>query len=247
MNQLTIPNSIIAKNLTVQRGDLVLADNVSFDVSVGQVLHIQGENGTGKSTLLLMMAGVLPVHQGDLTWEQHAPASWSSLFIGHKIGLNQHVNVLDNLRFLVKLQQSCCNKSVIKREVDIEEVLFEALCWAGLAGYEYESVSRLSAGQQRRLQLARLFIDRETLSCCNQRLWLLDEPMTALDVKFADELQHLMAQFTLLGGRIICTSHQPFDTGVLSKVMCLTLGMKMQHNVIETMSCQVVANPQGRH
>lgn len=223
---------LVATDVTIQRGDLVLCDGVSFSVAAGQVLHVTGNNGMGKSTLLLMLAGVLPVYTGQLTWQSQLPTTWHTLFIGHKTGLNPQLSVLDNLAYLCQLNASSADIT--------PDDLVAALQQVGLAGYEYQPIKTLSSGQTRRVQLARLFVEIQMPAVSGgsthivdavkrtavkgaavkstaveqrfaKRLWLLDEPFTALDVEMVASLQRCFTDFTRAGGRIVMTSHQAVD------------------------------------
>lgn len=181
---------------------MVLCEQVSFAVDAGQVVHVLGKNGVGKSTLLLMLAGVLPHDVGEMSWSSQLPHEWSTLFIGHKTGMNPELTVMQNVRYLLALHTSASLPSA---------VIEDALAWAGLAGHEGQLVNKLSSGQTRRAQLARLFVDVHHTQHRNlsKRLWLLDEPLTAIDSVFSERLQALMMEFLSRDGRIILTSHQP--------------------------------------
>lgn len=184
---------LCVQQLLVSRGDLCLCENVQADIAAGQVWQLAGENGTGKTSLLMMLAGILPVSAGQLRWRNQSPSDWSALYIGHASGLNSSLTVLDNLRFLCDL-----NAQVVSTDQ-----LFSAVERVGLAGYEFVAVARLSSGQKRRVQLARLWLPKAA------ELWLLDEPLTALDVRMVNALNNRLTQHVERGGRVILTSHQP--------------------------------------
>lgn len=112
------------------------------------------------------------------------------LWIGHQPGIKTRLSALENLRFF-------------HHDGDIAQCL-AALAQAGLAGYEDIPVNQLSAGQQRRVALARLWLTRA-------RLWILDEPFTAIDVNGVERLTQRMAQHTEQGGIVILTTHQPLN------------------------------------
>ena len=180
------------QGLLVSRGDLRLCENVQAEIAVGQVWQLVGENGTGKTSLLMMLAGILPVAEGRLCWRDQPPSDWSVLYIGHASGLNSSLTALDNLRFLCSLNAQTVTA----------DQLFAALACVGLAGYEFVAVAKLSSGQKRRVQLARLWLPHTA------ELWLLDEPLTALDVQMVSALTHRLTQHAAQGGRVILTSHQ---------------------------------------
>lgn len=181
------------EQLLVCRGDLRLCEQVEAQIAAGEIWQLSGENGTGKTTLLMMMAGILPIQSGQMRWREQPPSEWTALYIGHLSGLNHSLSVLDNLQFLCGL-----NAQVVS-----QQQLFAAIEQVGLAGYEFVAVARLSSGQKRRVQLARLWLPNPA------ELWLLDEPLTALDVRMVSALNTRLTEHAAQGGRAILTSHQP--------------------------------------
>lgn len=196
----------------VQRGELMLCRGVSLSLYSGQVCHLLGANGTGKTTLLMQLAGLLPMP----TWQAGAANADNAdeestnpqvcyqgrpqlplqpVYVSHQLGIHPNLSVAQNLRFLLNLY-------------GIEptpQQLSEALVWVGLAGFECISCNQLSAGQSRRVGLARLKI----LTPEHAPLWLLDEPFTALDVAMVARMQERITQFAQAGGAVLMTSHQP--------------------------------------
>jgi heme exporter protein A len=195
-------SALVARDLTIQRGDIVLCWQVSFNLSSDQILHIQGQNGIGKTTLLMMLAGLLPtseVHRDKktLVWADATASDWPILYIGHLAGLNATLSVRENLEFLQGI-----NAASVER-------LSAALDMVGLSGYEDVAVSRLSSGQKRRVSLARLWMSSDP-----DALWLLDEPFNALDAAMTMRLCERLALHAENGGRVILTSHQTFMLSV---------------------------------
>lgn len=189
--------ALVATDFTIARGDSVLCSPVNFSLASGQILHVQGPNGIGKTTLLMMLAGLLPsfaVDQKSLMWGDQTPADWSVLYIGHLAGLNTGLSVRENLRFV----QGLNSDSLVSLSLALDHV--------GLSGYEDVLVARLSSGQKRRVSLARLWLTDDA-----DQLWLLDEPFTALDVAMARQLSGRLIEHTKAGGRMILTSHQPLS------------------------------------
>ncbi len=189
-------NTLIAKNLNVARGDTLLCSQVTFNLASGQILHVQGQNGVGKTTLLMILASVLPVpmdrrDERSLVWANLPVLDWPILYIGHLSGLNSQLSVRQNLEFLQGLHQKSTTR------------LSAALDCVGLSGYEDVVVSRLSSGQQRRVSLARLWLCDDS-----DALWLLDEPFNALDASMTKTLRERLVMHVERGGRIILTSHQ---------------------------------------
>lgn len=189
--------ALIATNLAVARGDTVLCSHVSFSVSNGQILHVQGQNGVGKTTLLMILAGLLPVsddgrrYKQTLVWANLPASEWPVLYIGHLAGLNAGLSVRENLEFLQGLNTGSMEQFSV------------ALDHVGLSGYEDITLSRLSSGQKRRVSLARLWLRHDA-----DVLWLLDEPFNSLDARMTMKLSERLAEHAERGGRVILTSHQ---------------------------------------
>lgn len=189
-------DTLCLDQLMVMRGDVRLCGPLQLSACAGQVWHVIGPNGTGKTTLLMMLAGILPIVHGQVRWQDRLPSEWSVLYLGHLAGLNASLTVIDNLRFLAALGRLV---------VPSDQVLWHALAMTGLAGYEDVLVSRLSSGQKRRVNLARLWLPDAA------RLWLLDEPMTALDHQMIGRLNQRLREHAADGGMVLLTSHQPVD------------------------------------
>jgi heme exporter protein A len=195
-NQGQFAAQFTAQALTCVRQDRCLFEDLSFSLKTGEILQVEGPNGAGKSSLLRILAGFLHADSGQLLWQQQAikkdPEAFLSelLFIGHKAGINPYLSALENVNFWLQLH------------VDNNDVnVFELLGRLGLVGLEDIPVSQLSAGQQRKVALARLWLTQA-------RLWILDEPFTAIDKKGVRGLQKRFAQHLSTGGMIILTTHQ---------------------------------------
>lgn len=187
---------IEAKALLCERDDRILFSDLSFQVSAGEWVQITGGNGAGKTTLLRLLTGLARPDAGEVYWQgqplhrvrdsYHQNLLWT----GHQPGIKTRLTALENLRFF-------------HHQGDPEQCL-HALAQAGLAGYEDLPVNQLSAGQQRRVALARLWLTDATL-------WILDEPFTAIDVDGVERLTQRMAEHTGQGGIVILTTHQPLN------------------------------------
>lgn len=189
---------VTAQQLTSIRAGRTLFADLSLSLPAGAVLHVEGPNGAGKSTLLRIVAGLLRPQSGQvILFPQHHlddPDYWRRqlLFIGHKAAVKAELTALENL--------------AIQSQLDGAEVSdpWYTLEIVGLLGLEDIPAQQLSAGQQRRIALARLWYSRA-------QLWILDEPFTALDVRGIALLQQRFAEHVAAGGSIILTSHQPLS------------------------------------
>ncbi|QRU65749.1 cytochrome c biogenesis heme-transporting ATPase CcmA [Escherichia coli] len=197
-----------ARELLCERDERTLFSGLSFTLNAGEWVQITGSNGAGKTTLLRLLTGLSRPDAGDVLWQgqplHQVRDSYHQnlLWIGHQPGIKTRLTALENLHFY-------------HRDGDTAQCL-EALAQAGLAGFEDIPVNQLSAGQQRRVALARLWLTRATL-------WILDEPFTAIDVNGVDRLTKRMAQHTEQGGgTVILTTHQPLNVAE-SKIRRISL------------------------
>ena len=192
-----MPELLKAADLFCERDERILFADLSFAVDQGEILHIQGANGAGKTTLLRRLVGLSWVVEGNVTW--HAPvADGDALdgnrfwYLAHRPAVTLLQTPLENLAFAMALHN----------QVLAPEALWQALSTVGLRGYEDVPAHSLSAGQQRRVSLARLYLDLPEV-----RLWLLDEPFTALDASAVNQLEQRIVSFAEQGGTVIMTSH----------------------------------------
>lgn len=196
-----------ARGLLCERDERTLFSDLSFSLKAGEWVQITGSNGAGKTTLLRLLTGLSRPDAGEVLWQGQPLHKvrenyhQNLLWIGHQPGIKTRLTALENLHFY-------------HRDGDITQCL-DALAQAGLAGFEDIPVNQLSAGQQRRVALARLWLTRAML-------WILDEPFTAIDVNGVDRLTQRMAQHTELGGIVILTTHQPLNVAE-SKIRRISL------------------------
>ncbi|MEI6801521.1 MAG: cytochrome c biogenesis heme-transporting ATPase CcmA [Burkholderiales bacterium] len=186
-----------AHGLTCVRGDRRLFSGLDLTVSAGEWLHVRGENGAGKTSLLRLLAGLTQPAEGEIRWcgetinRDDEDYRRNLLFFGHHGALKEDLTALENLEFASAMDGATLTL----------EAAMRALNRFGLRGREQLPVRVLSAGQKRRVMLARL-VTR------NAKLWVLDEPFTALDVKAVDLLSALISEHVTAGGMAILTSHQ---------------------------------------
>jgi heme exporter protein A len=186
-----------AHGLTCVRGERRLFAQLDLTVEAGEWLHVRGENGAGKTSLLRLLAGLSQPAEGEIRWcgkpIRHPDAQYREnlLFFGHHGALKEDLTALENLAFAAAMDGA-----------DLaESSALLALYRFGLKGREELPVRVLSAGQKRRVMLARL-VTRKA------KLWVLDEPFTALDVKAVELLSVLISEHVAGGGMAILTSHQ---------------------------------------
>ena len=205
MTVLDAPLLALAE-LTVQRGETPLCEKVALTLSTGDICHLIGANGTGKTTLLMQLAGLLPVLTGTVRYQGVESLPVQPLYVSHQLGIHPNLTVAQNLTFLLNLY------GIAPSSTDIDA----ALTWVGLQGFETVSSSHLSAGQTRRITLARLYL----LTPAVTPLWLLDEPFTALDVDRVARMEDRLCDFASAGGAILMTSHQA--VGVANQMLDLS-------------------------
>lgn len=189
---MTALKSMTVTDLAVRRGDRVLFSDLTFTVNAGQGCIVRGGNGVGKTSFLQVLAGVLRPHAGGIQYhggDNLIPSDeWADhiLYCGHKNGLAANRSVLAELRF----QHAWFGGGDLDRAVDA----------LSLGAFLHLPCRVLSAGQQRRVALAKLFM-------ISRPLWILDEPFAPLDVDAQDVLRDHMTQHTAAGGMVVMAAH----------------------------------------
>jgi heme exporter protein A len=181
-----------ASRLTVERGGRIVFSNLSFSLDAGGSLTVTGPNGAGKSTLLRALAGLLPLSGGAISC---TPLSSGTLaeeahYVGHADALKNLLTVAENLEFLAATLDAGHGGIPVE----------SALALFGLSRAANLPVAYLSAGQKRRAALARLLV-------AWRPLWLLDEPLTALDAASQARMAKIMAAHLTRGGMIVAATH----------------------------------------
>lgn len=190
-------NLLAAHGLTCIRGDRALFRNVGFTMSTGGLLYVLGENGSGKSSLLRLICGLLSAEEGYVTWQgqdiRDSAELYRSelLYVGHLGGLKDDLTAFENLQTNAELAGYCRDSASVT----------SALQAIGVARCANLPVRVLSQGQKRRVALAKLW-----LSDC--KVWILDEPFAALDSASIDILSQRISQHLQQGGLAIITTHQ---------------------------------------
>ena len=187
-----------ATDVAIFRGDHCLFSGLNLSLAGGQVLQVSGDNGSGKTTLLRGLCLFVPLEEGTVTWRgDKLPARrdryYAELtYLGHHEGLKGELSVIENLRASASLSGS----DVSKIPAAIERV--------GLDSQVELPCRSLSAGQRRRVSLARLLIAATPL-------WILDEPLTSLDLHGKSMVESLMLEHVENGGLVVYTTHQPLQ------------------------------------
>lgn len=199
-------------DLSCVRDERLLFDELSFTISSGELVQIEGHNGAGKTTLLRIIAGLGCADSGQVFWNkediQVAREDYyhELLFLGHQTGVKRELTAFENLAFFQAMHK-CNQGSDLKGSPQVmgEDALWQALAHVGLAGREDVPAGQLSAGQQRRVALARLWLS-------NHKLWVLDEPLTAIDKQGVKVLENLFLSHVERGGMVLLTTHQDMFT-----------------------------------
>ena len=186
---------LLAEKVCVDRGGRRIVEGVDFVLSDGEALILSGPNGAGKSTLLRAIAGLLPLAAGRLALDGDSEEIAASLhYVGHAEGMKPALTVRQNLDFW---------SSFLSREGAAPALApQDALAAFGLAHVIDIPAGYLSAGQKRRVALARLLV-------APRPIWLLDEPTTALDVRAQAALATVMARHRASGGIVLAATHSP--------------------------------------
>ena len=189
-----------ADNLECVRGERRLFAGLGFRLDAGELLYLQGKNGSGKTSLLRMLIGLLPPETGEIRWRGQSIAKLADEFradlcyLGHLNAIKEELTPLENLLAAARLADAALS----------EDDALDALEQVGLAGREELPCKYLSQGQKRRVALARLVKDARPL-------WILDEPFVALDVAAVDWLSGLISSHLQRGGLAVMTTHQPVN------------------------------------
>jgi heme exporter protein A len=196
---VTALGGLVGDTLTLTRGEHLLFRDLSFEIAAGEVLSVEGPNGAGKTSLLRLIAGFLEQHAGTLTLKSGAisiadPEERAKFvgWLGHHDGLKTQLTPVENLTFFARFYRSGG-----KADATLDRL--------GLRRVRELPVHYLSAGQKKRLAFARLLL-------CARPLWLLDEPLSALDAAGRSLAAELIAQHCSSGGLVVAATHDPIGT-----------------------------------
>ncbi|OOF63126.1 cytochrome c biogenesis heme-transporting ATPase CcmA [Rodentibacter pneumotropicus] len=200
-------HNLSIKELACQRGERLLFGGLSHNFTSGDFVQIEGHNGIGKTSLLRILAGLAQPIAGEVQWNSESISKQREiyyqdlLYLGHFSGVKPELTALENLQFYQRISQA----------EQSENALWNVLEKIGLLGREDLPAAQLSAGQQRRIALARLWLSYAPL-------WILDEPFTAIDKKGVEILTALFDEHAKQGGIVLITSHQDVPSMRLQKL-----------------------------
>lgn len=190
--------SLAVVGLGLERNDQTIFSDLNFHLYPGQILHIQGENGAGKTSLLQILAGLMAPSFGSVKNQ------FSGIhYMGHQLAIKAKLTVNEHLDFFRALQSK---KMAINHHsiLDYWQLSHLKNCYA----------ENLSAGQKQRLALTRLLLNDG-----ENHLWLLDEPMTALDQQGQNQLKKWMLEHVKNQGAVMFSSHQTVELDYAQKIM----------------------------
>ena len=185
-----------ARNLHLWRGERHVLRGVSCAIDAGEVLHVYGPNGSGKTSLLRVICGLLHAEEGEVLWQgvsiHDANSAYhaSIAYLAHDTALKGDLTPVENLRFSVGM----------RRELAADEIR-AMLGELGVADCADLPSRVLSAGQRRRVALCRVLLSRA-------RLWILDEPFTNLDSVSSEQISNALASHLDTGGLALIAAHQ---------------------------------------
>lgn len=179
---------LAVESLSLERGGRELFRDLSFAVHPGQLWQVEGGNGAGKTSLLRILCGLSRYGFSGRVTRNTSPA-----YLGHQPAVKALLSPRENLAWHISGEGSYAESEILA-----------ALAQVGLQGYEDVPSYTLSAGQHRRVNLARLYL-------CRSTLWLLDEPFTAIDRAGIGSLEARLCAHVEAGGAVVVTSHQPLD------------------------------------
>lgn len=214
------------QDIAFERDDQALFEGLSANLRGGEILQVSGPNGSGKTTLLHILATLKSPSQGQILWRgettQRNPSYLAELtFIGHQPGVKLALSARENLSWYARLYNARLYNSATQHNSASSLSIDQALDKVGLKARKDLPCSTYSAGQLRRVALASLYLRDATL-------WLLDEPLTALDSEGISELEALFSAHLSDGGMIIFSSHQTLSLAQVGNLALADYSVSVQ-------------------
>ncbi len=212
-NDVAMLKTLRLESVSCVRGGKSLFTNLDLEIKPGSILRISGDNGSGKSSLLRILCGLLPPQAGKVVWgdqlihEDRDQFHSELIYLGHIPALKADFTALENL----------INLALLGGQVITAKEALQALSAAGLSDQAHRVVRTLSQGQKQRIALARLRLPQP------KPLWILDEPFNALDQKSNQLLQSLLVEHVKHGGIVALSSHQTLSMDDEPQVVRLEL------------------------
>jgi heme exporter protein A len=210
---MRMSKSLRLESITCVRGDRTLFEELNLEIKPGSILRISGDNGSGKSSLLRILCGLLTPHAGKVFWgsdpitEDRDQFHGELIYLGHIPALKADFSAIENLMSLALLGgQSISNEEAMN-----------ALREAGLDRQAHRFIRTLSQGQKQRIALSRLLLPQP------KSIWILDEPFNALDRDANRALQNLLINHVNRGGIVALSSHQDLQIDDNARVIRLDL------------------------
>ena len=191
-------------HLECVRGERSLFKDINFSLEAGELLQVNGPNGSGKTSLLRMICGLATPANGKILWLNNNIRSLgedyfnSIIYLGHLNGTKDNLNALENLRISCALAGNVIDK----------RKAYSTLQKMGLSGREMLPIKVLSQGQRRRVTLSRLLVS-------NAVLWILDEPLVALDTSAVLLIKDILEKHLKKGGIVVMTTHQDINISAI--------------------------------
>lgn len=192
--------TLVVSNLDIERGHKLVVKNFNLVAAPGDLIQIVGKNGSGKTSILRIISGLMPLFEGSVNWEGKSILSQECYYevinyLGHSPGLSSELTGYENLALSKSIS------GARKLAMDLSEAI--SIC--GAKNIIHKPIKSLSAGEKQKIVLARILM----FKC---PLWVLDEPFNTLDAKTQEILENRIDNHVLNGGTVVLTSHQPFST-----------------------------------